>query len=191
MKNIEEIEKLIINVDMVNGFVNEGPMHDEYIRNTIPYQISLMELAEKDPKSMNIIIKDTHKKDAIEFKKFPVHCVENTSESELIDELKRFETEDALIFKKNSTSAMHAPGFLEAIDSFKNLKEVVIVGCCTDICVLNLVIPLQTYFDDRNKDILITVPKKMVETYNSPEHNREEYNEMAFKLMKQAGVIIK
>ena len=191
MKNIEEIEKIVINVDMVNGFVNEGPMHDEYIRNTIPYQISLMELAEKDPKAMNIIVKDTHKEDAVEFKKFPVHCVENTSESELIDELKRFETEDALVFKKNSTSAMHAPGFLEAIDSFKNLKEVVIVGCCTDICVLNLVIPLQTYFDDRNKDILITVPKKMVETYNSEEHKREEYNEMAFKLMKQAGVVIK
>ena len=191
MKNIEEIEKIVINVDMVNGFVNEGPMHDEYIRNTIPYQISLMELAEQDPKAMNIIVKDTHKEDAVEFKKFPVHCVENTRESELIDELKRFETEDALVFKKNSTSAMHAPGFLEAIDSFKNLKEVVIVGCCTDICVLNLVIPLQTYFDDRNKDILITVPKKMVETYNSEEHKREEYNEMAFKLMKQAGVVIK
>ena len=191
MKNIEEIEKIVINVDMVNGFVNEGPMHDEYIRNTIPYQISLMELAEKDPKAMNIIVKDTHKEDAVEFKKFPVHCVENTKESELIDELKRFETKDALVFKKNSTSAMHAPGFLEAIDSFKNLKEVVIVGCCTDICVLNLVIPLQTYFDDRNKDILITVPKKMVETYNSEEHKREEYNEMAFKLMKQAGVVIK
>ena len=191
MKNVEEIEKIVINVDMVNGFVNEGPMHDEYIRNTIPYQISLMELAEKDPKAMNIIVKDTHKEDAVEFKKFPVHCVENTKESELIDELKRFETEDALVFKKNSTSAMHAPGFLEAIDSFKNLKEVVIVGCCTDICVLNLVIPLQTYFDDRNKDILITVPKKMVETYNSEEHKREEYNEMAFKLMKQAGVVIK
>ncbi|MBR3512737.1 MAG: cysteine hydrolase [Clostridia bacterium] len=191
MKNIEEIEKIVINVDMVNGFVNEGPMHDEYIRNTIPYQISLMELARQDPKAMNIIVKDTHKEDAVEFKKFPVHCVENTHESELIDELKRFETEDALVFKKNSTSAMHAPGFLEAIDSFKNLKEVVIVGCCTDICVLNLVIPLQTYFDDRNKDILITVPKKMVETYNSEEHKREEYNEMAFKLMKQAGVVIK
>ena len=191
MKNIEEIEKIVINVDMVNGFVNEGPMHDEYIRNTIPYQMSLMELAEKDPKAMNIIVKDTHKEDAVEFKKFPVHCIENTRESELIDELKRFETEDALVFKKNSTSAMHAPGFLEAIDSFKNLKEVVIVGCCTDICVLNLVIPLQTYFDDRNKDILITVPKKMVETYNSEEHKREEYNEMAFKLMKQAGVVIK
>ena len=191
MKNIEEIEKIVINVDMVNGFVNEGPMHDEYIRNTIPYQISLMELARQDPKAMNIIVKDTHKEDAVEFKKFPVHCVENTHESELIDELKRFETEDALVFKKNSTSAMHAPGFLDAIDSFKNLKEVVIVGCCTDICVLNLVIPLQTYFDDRNKDILITVPKKMVETYNSEEHKREEYNEMAFKLMKQAGVVIK
>ena len=191
MKNIEEIEKIIINVDMVKGFVYEGPMHDEYIKNTVPFQISLMELTEKDPKAMNIIIKDTHKKDAIEFKKFPVHCVENTSEPELIDDLKRFENENALVFKKNSTSAMFAPGFIEAIESFKSLKEVIIVGCCTDICVLNLAVPLQNYFDEKNRDILITIPRKMVETYNSEEHNRDEYNNMAFKLMKQAGINLK
>ena len=73
LSEIDVSKTFHICVDMVNGFVNEWPMHDEEIRNTIPYQISLMELAEKDPKSMNIIIKDTHKKDAIEFKKFPVH----------------------------------------------------------------------------------------------------------------------
>ena len=41
---------------------------------------------------------------------------------------------------------------------------------------------------DRNVKIIIY--KDMVETYDSPTHNRDEYNEMAFKLMGQAGIEI-
>ena len=49
---------------------------------------------------------------------------------------------------------------------------------------------MQNYFDENNLNIKITVPKNAVETYNSPMHLREEYNEIAFKLMKQAGISI-
>ena len=67
---------------------------------------------------------------------------------ELVEELKIFEP-NALVYKKNSTSTIYAPGFIEDIDNMENLKEVIIVGCCTDICVLNLAIPLQNYFDEK------------------------------------------
>ena len=73
----------------------------------------------------------------------------------------------------------------------ENLEEVIIVGCCTDICILNLAIPLQNYFDQKDRKVKVTVPKNAVETYNSDVHNREEYNEIAFKLMKQAGINVK
>lgn len=183
---MENIEKLLINVDMVNGFVKHGNMADPYIEHIVPHQISIMEKFNTEENRI-VIIKDTHKKSCAEFSKFPVHCVENTEESELIDELKQFE-KNALVYKKNSTSTMYAPGFIEDIQKMKNLKQVIIVGCCTDICILNLAIPLQTYFDQNDLNVKIIVPKTAVETYNSPVHNREEYNEMAFKLMKQAGI---
>ena len=70
----------------------------------------------------------------------------------------------------------------------KNLKEVVITGCCTDICVLNLAIPLQNYFDEQNRRVDIIVPQNTVETYDSPQHQKDEYNKMAFSLMEQAGI---
>ena len=70
----------------------------------------------------------------------------------------------------------------------ENLSEVVITGCCTDICVSNLAIPLQNYFDENNKEVNIIVPENAVETYDAPNHNRKEYNEMAFKLLTQAGI---
>ena len=85
---------------------------------------------------------------------------------------------------------MHAPGFVDDLEKMVKLKEVVIVGCCTDICVLNAAIPLQTYLDQHDRDVKIKVYKNCVETYDAPNHNRDEYNEMAFKLMAQAGIEI-
>ena len=41
---------------------------------------------------------------------------------------------------------------------------------------------------EKDKDIKITIPKNAVETYDAPHHKREEYNEIAFKLMAQAGI---
>ena len=86
------------------------------------------------------------------------------------------------------TSAMYAENFLTDIDKLKNLKQVTIVGCCTDICVLNLAIPLNNYFNQKNRNIEIIVPKNAVETFDSEMHKRYEYNEIAFKLMAQAGI---
>lgn len=188
MKDLEKIEKLLINVDMVNGFVKEGAMADRYIEHIIPEHIKLMKEIKEDNEIISII-KDCHEENCAEFKKFPKHCVKGTCEAELIEELKEFEN-NALIYTKNSTSTMFAQNFLEDISKMINLKEVVIIGCCTDICILNLAIPLQNYFDQNDLDVKITVPKNAVETYDAPWHNREEYNEIAFKLMKQAGINI-
>jgi len=46
----------------------------------------------------------------------------------------------------------------------------------------------KNYFNQENKNIEIIVPKNAVETFNSDAHNRDEYNEIAFKLLVQAGI---
>ena len=186
MKEMEGIEKLLINVDMVNGFVKKGAMADSYIQHIIPEHIKLMKKIKEDKEAI-AIIKDTHKENCREFNRYPVHCVEGTEEAQLVEELEQFE-KDAFVYPKNSTSTIYAPNFIEDINKMVNLKEVIIIGCCTDICVLNLAIPLQNYFDQKDKDIKITIPKNAVETYNATHHKREEYNEIAFKLMAQAGI---
>ena len=85
---------------------------------------------------------------------------------------------------------MFAPGFMDIINQMTDLEEVVIIGCCTDICVQNLAIPLANYFDEMDRPVRITVPMNAVETYNAPYHPKDEYNEMAFKFMKQTGINI-
>ncbi len=186
-KELENIEKLLICVDMVNGFVKKGAMADSYIKHIIPEHQKLMKQIKKEQQSMIAIIKDNHQKNCREFARYPTHCVEGTQEAQLIEELKPFE-KISLIYQKNSTSTIYAPKFLEDIEKMTSLKEVIIIGCCTDICILNLAIPLQNYFDQKDRDVLITIPKNAVETYQTAEHNREKYNEMAFIFMKQAGI---
>lgn len=186
MKKREELTKLLVVVDMVNGFVKEGKMSDKDINHITPRIKSLVEsfLSEKQGIAF---IKDTHEPNSTEFKKYPQHCLKGTTESELISELSSYEHQ-ALSYEKNSTSTIFAKNFMRDIERMKALEEVVITGCCTDICVMNLAIPLVNYFDEQNKDVTVRVPQNAVETFNSDTHDRREYNSMALRLMKNQGI---
>lgn len=188
IKNLKVYETALIVVDMVNGFVNEGVLHDKNIRKIVPRQLELLEEAEKKG-SLIILVKDTHNKNATEFKRFgnTTHCIQGTSEAELIDELKPFEQKDNVItVEKNSTSLMESPEFREIVKQAENLKEVNFVGCCTDICVFNGAMGLANYYDEWNRDVTINVHEDAIATYSEDE--RGEYIESAKLLMKLQGI---
>lgn len=188
VKNLKVYETALIVVDMVNGFVNEGVLHDKNIRKIVPRQLELLEEAEKK-KSLIILVKDTHNNNATEFKRFgnTTHCIQGTSEAELIDELKPFEQkENVITVEKNSTSLMESPEFREIVKQAENLKEVNFVGCCTDICVFNGAMGLANYYDEWNRDVTINVHEDAIATYSEDE--REEYVQSAKLLMKQQGI---
>ncbi len=189
MKRKEDLEKLLVVVDMVNGFIREGAMASSNIEHIIPRIKTLVDKALEEKEGV-ALIKDTHEVGCLEFKKFPEHCVKGTRESELVDELKPYE-KDGLVYEKNSTSTMFAPGFMKDIEAMKKLREVIITGCCTDICVLNLAIPLTNYFDQNDRDVKVMVYEDAIETYDAPTHEAKEYNEMALKLMRQAGIEVR
>lgn len=186
MKKREELTKLLVVVDMVNGFIKEGKMSDKDINHITPRIKSLVESFLSDEEGV-AFIKDTHEVNSTEFKKYPSHCLKGTSESELISELSSYE-QKSLSYEKNSTSTIFAKNFMRDIERMESLKEVIITGCCTDICVMNLAIPLVNYFDEENRDVRVLVPQNAVETFNSNIHNRDEYNSMALKLMKNQGI---
>ena len=190
MKDLKRVEELLVVVDMVNGFIYEGNMKDEYISHIIP---GIKETIKKFINKLDreiFFIRDCHKSDAKEFSKFPLHCLDNTSESEVVDEVKEYVSE-AREYKKNSTSAMFARGLIEDLNEMENLKRIYVVGCCSDICVLNFALPVVNYFDELNKSVEVVVIEDLIETYDAPWHKRDEYNEMTYKLLKQAGVVLK
>ena len=187
-KKLEEIKEVLLIIDVLNGFVREGKMADPYTAHIIPELVRLAREM-KETGGEIIFIKDRHELGCREFDRYPEHCVTGTSEAELVDELKPFE-KDALVYYKNSTSAIFAPNFMNDISKMKKLRRIVAGGLEADICDMNLLIPLNNYFDEMNRRVEIIVPENIVETFDSPTHNREEYKNMALKLMEQSGIQI-
>lgn len=188
IQNLEELKEILVVVDMVNGFVKEGSLADPYISHIIPEQIRLIEDFLKRKQGV-LFIKDAHTKDSKEFDSFPPHCIKGTTEAELVSELKPYE-EKGISIEKNSTSAIFAEGFLKLIEQMKHLERVVTVGCEADICVPNLAIPLQNYFNQINQDTKVIVPLNAIETFDGPGHDRREYFDIGTKMMAGSGVTL-
>lgn len=186
--NLKLYKRCLIVVDMVNGFVNEGVLHDKRIKQVLPNQLKLIKEA-KANNDLIIFIKDSHSKNAVEFARFgnTNHCLDGSVESELIDEFKPFEgLKSTISIKKNSTSFMEAPMFRELLLKEKDLETFDVVGCCTDICVTNGVLGLANYLDENNRKHTINVYLDAVATYN--EEERSDYVEASKILLKQQGI---
>ena len=183
---MENYYKICYVVDMVIGFVEKGNMHDKYIGHIADEQVDLIKKFKRENQGV-ALIGEYHPKDSVEFLTYPEHCKIGTDEIEFISKIKQFEN-DSLIYRKNSTNAIFAPGLISDLEKMKNLKEIVICGCCTDICVLHFTLSLKTYLNQMNRDVKIFVVESATETYNAPNHNREEYNEIGYRLMKQNGI---
>lgn len=188
IKNLKLYEKVLIVVDMVNGFVYNGPLHDIECSKIIPRQKEIID-DHLDNGDLVVFIKDTHTKDSTEFSRMPIHCLENTDESELVPELREYVGRDNVItINKNSTSFNEAPEFRELITNLVNLKRVDEIGVCTDICDFNGIMGLANRLNQENRDVSIYVHEDAVATFNETE--RREYVEAAKLLMKQQGINI-
>lgn len=188
IKNLKMYKGMLIVVDMVNGFAKKGDLADPKIGDVVPRQIELIKEAKANG-YLIVFIKDTHKEDSVEHKRFngSKHCVENSGEELVIDELKEYEDlEDAISILKNSTSYMEAPEFRELISEATNIERVDVVGCCTDICVANGTIGLANYFDQWNRDVEIRVHEDAIATFL--EEDRQNYVDAAKLLMAQQGI---
>ncbi len=187
VKNLNVYNKALIVVDMVNGFVREGALHDDNIARVIPRQIELIR-EYQNVGELVIFIQDTHTKESTEHKRFPdYHCLKGSGEEEIVEELKPFTSLDNTIcIPKNNTSFMESEPFRDAMKEASNIKEFDIVGCCTDICICNGPMGLANYLDEHNRDCVIRVHKDAVATF--AEDNRQNYVDAAYLLMEQQGI---
>lgn len=176
----------LIVVDMVKGFCTVGPLsstRSTLVVNPILQLNSIM----KDNKKVYFI--DSHNADSIEFKSYPVHCVKESEEEELIDELKECSNDSTVtIIKKNSVNGFHSNKFKEWLNANRDIDNFIITGVCTDICVEAFAITLLTYFNEVNEEKTIIVPINTVETFDLGLHNADLMNIMSLYKMKSNGI---
>jgi nicotinamidase-related amidase len=186
-KQIGEIKEALFLIDMNVGFCEEGNLADPSIKEIVPNIIPVI----RDTLSKGegfFVVNDKHNKQSVELCRYPEHCM-GDQESRTIKELAIYEEYANRMFYKNSTCALFAPGMMDTLLEMKNLERVIIVGCCTDICIQNFALALRNFFDEMNIEADIIVPKDAVETYHIPNvHDRKENNERAYVVMENTGI---
>ena len=187
MKNLEEVSSAIFVIDMNNGFCEEGALADPTIKRIVP-NIRKIIMDGLKRESALFFVNDKHTEDSVEIKRYAGHCI-TPREQKTIKELSIFEEYADRVFYKNSTCALFAPGMMEMLLQMKNLKRIVITGCCTDICIMNFAVALRNFMDEWNVDVDIVVPKNAIETFHIPKvHEREEANNFGYRVMESSGI---
>lgn len=186
--NAESIEKkktVFVMVDIINGFIREGALHDREIEKIIFPTAEFLRYCNKN-EIKSIAFADSHTKASAEFSHFPPHCISGSRECMIVDELTDIGGFE--LIEKNSVNGFYAPKFKRFLENNPDKSCYIVCGDCTDICVLNFCLSLKSYFDQYNKKVKIIVPVNMVETYNSNSHIRENSNIMALYIMETNGI---
>jgi len=179
------MKRMVFVVDMINGFCKRGALANPKAMEMVPLLHDFLENFDGE----KIEARDAHTEDSVEFLIYPIHALKDDYESEGIDELKDV-LSGAKIFYKNSTDLTVIPGFIEYILKEKP-NEITITGCCTDICIMQYALTLKALFNQYNIACDIIIYENLVDTYDSPLHNRAYYQEAALNLMRNAGIIVK
>ncbi|MDF2674955.1 MAG: hypothetical protein K0R09_3223 [Clostridiales bacterium] len=177
-------------IDMVVGFVHSGALSSPRVA-AIANNVS--ELNKKTTGYKKIFFLDNHDKDSQEFRYFPAHCIKGTEEAELIPELRTKNSEDDNIYyvKKNSTNGFHSKGFQDWLKKYESeVDNYIITGCVTDICVLQFALSLKSYFNEKNINKRVIVPRNCVETYDGGSHDGYLMNLFALYNMHVSGIEI-
>ena len=179
-------DPVIFVVDMIEGFVHAGALHDEAIHAATMHIESLI----RDAEQRVIFIADSHPPKTREFISYPSHCVIGTKESEVIQELQPYVQE---LMRKNSTNTFTCPDFqLFLKERLKNYRDIVITGCCTDICILQFALCLNAWLNEHNKtEQRIIIPLSCVDTYHiEGVHDAVSCNEFSIRNMEANGICI-
>lgn len=166
----------VILVDCINGFFKEGTLANPANMKMVPQIVELCKNA-----TDVVAVCDSHMEDDEEFKVWPKHCIKDTAESEVIDELKpyvkcRFDKTrysgfygtllDEYIFPLDETDGSTCSDWIQ---------DWVIVGVCSDMCVMC------TTADARNRDLNVHIIKECVDTFTIPGHDKNEINKVMFE----------
>lgn len=188
-EDVEFLKALFV-IDMNNGFVNFGPMANPKYNDLVPEQQALIEMFREEDELVNFIL-ENHDKHALEFVSYPEHCVEGTEEAKLIPEFQDEENKpNTRTYYKNSINGMLNRTLQDDIKALEKLKMIVLAGVCGDLCVMDFGRTLLRYLDEINHDLKVFVVKSCVDTFDAPGHNREEWLEIAYKVLEQAGAIV-
>lgn len=138
------MKRSLVVVDVQVDFVN-GALGTKEAQEMVP---ALLEKIQEEKKrgTRLVFTKDTHQETYLETqegKNLPVeHCIKGTEGWELIPELREYEKE-AVVVEKPTFGSVKLP------EKVQDVQEIVLVGLCTDICVISNALLLKAYYPEK------------------------------------------
>ena len=169
LKDYQPDQTAIVSVDVVNGFCKEGNLSSPRVAKIIAPIIQLFKKAEQLGIHHYILLQDTHQATSKEFDIYPRHCVEGTEESRTISELVDLpHFKEFTVIPKRTINPGIEKGFPDWLSQHTQIRQFIVVGDCTDICVYLLAVYLKTYSVERDMFMNVVVPADCVDTYDIP-----------------------
>ena len=166
-KEIQDAEKpASFSTDMIVGFCSQGNLASERIRKLISPIVGLFKKANELSVNKFILVQDAHDAAALEFEAWPNHCVKGTRESETVPEIANLDFSDKfIIILKNSLHPALNTKLNSWLEENHELRDLIVVGNCTDLCVYNLAMHLRlraNAYDLKHQRIIL--PANCVDT---------------------------
>ena len=151
--------------DMVNGFCYEGSLASPRVAAIVAPVVDLFQRAYALGVRHLILLQDTHTEHAAEFNQFPPHCIRGTSEAQTVDALRALPfASEYLVFKKNSLHPAFHTDLDPWLDTHQDLRTVILVGDCTDLCTYQTATYLKLRANSRDLPRRVVVPADAVKT---------------------------
>lgn len=180
----------LIIVDMIEGFTRIGNLKSPRIEGKISH---IAEIAAKCKKAgiKTIAFADEHGEDSPEFKTYGPHCIKGSKECEVVQEIREAAGAGMLRIAKNSNNGFLEEEFQQWLKANKDIKNFIVVGDCTDICVSAFSESIRSYLDRENiMNGRVLIPESAVATYDAPWHNGDFKHYDSLINMKERGVEI-
>ncbi|MBM3462187.1 MAG: cysteine hydrolase [Armatimonadetes bacterium] len=170
----------VITVDVIKGFAEKGALAGPRVAAIVSPIRRLLEDAHAAGVRSFVFMQDTHPADSPEFESWPAHCVEGTEEAEMVGELASLPFAEAFtVFPKTSVDSAQGTALGAWLDARPNLRAIIVVGDCTDICVFQLAMHLKVRHNVGRHGYRVIVPADSVDTYDLPVPVAEEVGAMA------------
>ena len=171
----------VFSADMVVGFCSQGPLANPRVANLVRPVVGLFRQAHAAGVRHFILAQDTHHKDTPEFRFFPPHCVQGTEESKTIPELLALPfSHEFTVIEKNSLSPALGTTLERWLESHPELRDLIVVGDCTDLCTYNLAMHLRLRANALGlAEQRVILPANAVDTFDMPIATAREMGAMA------------
>lgn len=157
-------------VDLLVGFCSEGPLSSPRVGALVPPIVELFTRAHQAGVRAFVLTQDAHPVDAPEFREFGPHCVIGTREAETVPELLALPfAQEFTVIRKRSLSSAESTELAAWLGARPEIRRVVVVGDCTDLCVYQAAMHLRLRANaagDRTFEVV--VPADCVDTYDLP-----------------------